>query len=147
MYQKILFRIVFYEVIYLNSTGYLLVNARTALGALPVSGARVTVNGAAEPIEVYTDMSGATERIELLTPDVENSLSPGSVLPPYSSYNVSVEADGFYTVRTKSVPVFPGVTSVQNVNMIPVSGYGAREVPSSEINFDESGTYPVEEGR
>lgn len=145
MYQKNLSRIVFYEVINLNSTGYLLVNARTALGALPVKGARVIVTGAPEPIEVYTDMSGATERIELPTPALESSLSPGSALPPYSSYDVSVEADGYYTVKTKSVPVFPGVTSVQNVNMIPVSGYGAQEIPLSEINFDESGAYPVEE--
>ncbi len=132
--------------IFLSSTGYLLVNVRTALGALPVAGALVTVTGAGEPINSYTDMSGKSERIELSTPDLASSLTPGASLPPYSSYDVKVEADGYNTVRTVSVPVFPGIVSVQNINMIALQGYNGEDVPEEQLNFDESRPFPVEGG-
>lgn len=130
----------------MSSTGQLLVNVRTALGALPVEGALVTVTGSGEPIRSYTDISGASERIELPTPDLALSLTPGSATQPYSSYDVRVDADGFYTVRTVSVPVFPGIVSVQNINMIPIQGFNGSDVPEDQLNFDESKAFPVEGG-
>lgn len=109
------------------ATGYLTVTVRTADGALPIEGAAVTVRegdeGGAVIRTLYTDISGRTPIIALSTPAVGGSLAPGGVRP-YAIYDILVEKDGYYIHENRGAPVFAGVTSVQGVDLIPVSPYG-----------------------
>ena len=54
-------------------------------------------------------------------PDKSLSLSPGSY-KPYSTYDISVSADGYLTEYFYDVPVFEGITSLQPVSLKPDVG-------------------------
>ena len=102
--------------------GYLIVTARTAGGALPVENAVVTVRDAAGNIlyVVFTDRSGSTQRLKLQAPPIENSETPGMPDPPFYSYNVDTDIEGFRSVRNLNVPIYPGITSIQPVELLPI---------------------------
>ncbi len=124
--------------------GYLIVNTRTALGALPVGGAQVHVVGADTDVKVTTDRSGASERIRLPAPPKERSMTSTPDGLPYSLYDITVSAPGFYTVNSRSVPIFPEVVSIQNIHMIPVAGYGLQNRPEAALNLEGSTPYGLE---
>ncbi len=108
-----------------NSTGFILVNVRAGNEATPIVGASVVVtaidNGkrllAAAGI---TDISGTVTGIEVPAPDKAYSLTPNTEVRPYSLFDISVRARGFFNARSIDVPVFSGITSVQNFNMVPL---------------------------
>ena len=107
-----------------NSVGYILVNVRTGREAFPIEGASVVVtsvpNGSRLLIAVgITDISGSTLRLSVPAPDVIYSQAPFPDKRPYSLFDVSVVADGFFRARSVDVPVFSGITSIQNFNMVP----------------------------
>lgn len=124
----------------------MLVNTRTALGALPVGGAQVRVQGAGTDVTVYTDASGVSERIRLPAPEKGASLSPDTGVLPYATYDVTVSAPGYYTITSRSVPVFDGIVSVQNVNLIPIAGYGMDKRPEQSLDIKEGVPFPIEGG-
>lgn len=102
--------------------GYLIITARTAGGALPVENAVVTVSDTAGNIlyVVFTDRSGSTPRLKLAAPPLANSEAPGMPEPPFYSYNVDTDIEGYRSVRNISVPIYPGITSIQPVELLPV---------------------------
>ncbi len=123
----------------LNSEGTLRIRTYTAGGALPVNNALVKIRGAEEDnrlisYTLITDRDGLTPLVTLPAPNVEFSLSPGPIEKPYSVYDVEISAPGFYTKRISGLTVFPGVNSIQLVNMIPSSGNSAEEYPRGNIN-------------
>ena len=124
----------------LNSEGKLRIRAYTAGGALPVENALVKIKGAEEnnrlvAYTLVTDFDGLTPEVTLPAPSLEYSLSPDPVEAPYSIYDVEISAPGFYTKRISGLTVFPGVNSIQLVNMIPYSGEGSQDYPRGNINM------------
>ncbi len=126
--------------------GYLVVNVRTARGAFPVEGAIVTVsdtdigeNNTGVISSMVTDSSGSTIKIPLSAPSLSRSLVPGDE-KPYSVYNISTTAEGFYSVENINVPIFSGITSIQPVELIPVSEYGgiSSDYPKEGRRFIET---------
>ena len=119
--------------------GYLVVNATTAGGALPYEGALVTVYSGNLPIaQVTTDRMGVTPKLTLLTPPKSYSLSPGGQTP-YAEYTVVTEAAGYYPVTDLRLPIYPGVTSIQPVELIPrMAGEAGGVLPDFSQQFDES---------
>ena len=120
----------------LSALGTLLVRVSTAGGFLPVEGADVRLVGAAEENRsirylLTTDRSGLAERISLPTPPKELSLSPGNAAG-FSRYNLEVFKQGYYPVRYEDVPLFPGVNSVQTVELIPLPLYRPEQYPPRE---------------
>ena len=106
--------------------GNLSVRTYTANGALPVGGALVEIYGAEEGnrdlfYSVITDRDGKTEDILLPTPQRALSLTPESIELPYSVYDIEVSAPGYYSKKIRGLTVFQGITSMQLVNMIPLS--------------------------
>ncbi|MBO5898885.1 MAG: hypothetical protein J6R04_07730, partial [Clostridia bacterium] len=110
-----------------NGTGYLLVRVSTALGAIPLEGATVTIREHGSAATGYrgsvirtvrTDRDGKTERIPLSAPPRSQSFQPSSGLP-YALYNVDVELDGYYKRFFSGVPVYDTVTSIQPAVLIP----------------------------
>ena len=126
-----------------SATGTLVVTASTAGGARPVEGAFVTVRGASPEnsgvlATVSTDRSGRTPRIMLPTPPAADSEKPG-MERPYATYNIEVEKDGFFHQSFTNVPLFAGTTSIQPVNLYPLTEYAGDAQDPNPRNTDESG--------
>ena len=101
------------------------VNVRTADEASPVEGAEVLVTAVVDGARMIlasglTDPSGTTRKMSVPVPDAGLSQSPSPESRPYNLFDVSVSAAGFFNARSVDVPVFAGITSVQNFSMIPV---------------------------
>ena len=126
----------------LSALGSLLVRVSTAGGFLPVEGADVRLFGATEENRTIrylltTDRSGLSERVDLPTPPRELSLSPGNEAG-FSRYHLEVFKQGFYPARYENIPLFPGVNSVQPVELIPLPLYRPEQYPPrEETNFTE----------
>ncbi|MBR7100976.1 MAG: hypothetical protein IKC74_01685 [Clostridia bacterium] len=108
--------------------GFLIVQTVTANGALPVENALVHVyeyGDGSDKDALYTqktDISGKTDKLALSAVDKSLSLSP-EAKTPYKAYNVRVYADGYYESEKINVPVFQGITSIQQVNLIPLAEF------------------------
>ena len=137
-----------------NSTagsGYMIVRVTTARGAIPLDGALVYVQnfspdgteGKGDVIAVYkTNASGLTERFALPAPPRALSMSPGNG-KSYSTYTLTAAADGYSTRTYVNVPVFEGITAIQNVDMIPLpeNGQTDRFDPRSDIVIEIENPY------
>ena len=102
--------------------GYLIIQARTAHEALPLSGAQIWVTDGGEK-SVYhltTDESGETEKIPLETLDRSLSLDPNFQGIPYISYHVLAFANGFNSVHISGIPILEGETAIQPIEFVPM---------------------------
>lgn len=122
--------------------GYLKVKTATARGAVPIYNAIVTIYKA-DTNKSYliatetTDLDGLTLPIPLPAPDKNQSFNPENPRP-YADYDIVVEHPEYKNVELKNIPVFDGITSIQNVNMIAFKD----ENPPTVINEG-----PTEPGR
>ena len=113
----------------------------TTLRAIyPLEGARVTVfTGNYDNMEILvsalTDSSGKSPTFSLPAPPRNLSESPGMSEKPYASYNMLVEADGYLDNIHLNIPVFSGVESVQQSNMMLRETAGENKNPQI---FDEA---------
>ena len=134
----------------MSEYGTLLVRVFTAGLALPVEGADVRIDGGEEGnLDVHylltTDQSGLPGRLILPTPPAAFALTPNGK-KPFADYNVRVFKKGFYPVFLKNVPLFPGVTAIQTVELIPWPAYNKDEYPPTSIlDFSESEPFYEEE--
>lgn len=130
----------------LSGFGYMIVRVTTARGAIPLEGAVVTVSnyrpefegGRGDTIAAYTtNSSGLTERFSLPAPPRALSMSPGNG-KSYETYNISVAKNGYYQQYYINAPVFEGITSIQNADMIPLPDNGQTDnfTPKGNIFFE-----------
>ena len=104
------------------ATGYLIIQARTAHDALPVSGVQIWVMDDQER-RVYrltTDESGETARIALETLDRSLSLNPDFTGTPFISYDVLALANGYNSVHIVGIPILDGETAIQPIEFVPM---------------------------
>ena len=132
----------------LDNIGFLVVNVKTANGAIPIENALVNIyenkkdGGAmANGYLLYTlktNAYGQTEKIALPTKSSSFSMSPGNDRPFYS-YNIFVSSDGYFDSDVINVPIFQGITSIQPINLLPVSEYSNSNdfTPSYDSRFVE----------
>ncbi|MDL2258581.1 hypothetical protein LJC42_05455 [Eubacteriales bacterium OttesenSCG-928-K08] len=110
-------------------------------GVAPAINANITINGenvwADQKHELSFDPNGGVPPVELKTPPPELSLLRGSQAPPYSTYTITVQAEGFIATRITGVQLYPGIHSLMPVRMIPID-----EKPNAG-NF---GGYPLTNG-
>lgn len=103
--------------------GKLRVNVTSEQTRRPVEDATVQIAYTGEPDstieELHTNNIGRTETIDLRTPPVEYSLSPGNA-QPYSEYTVNVTAPGYEPIVVSGVELLDGVTALQEVVMQPI---------------------------
>ena len=130
-----------------GSIGFLQVAVKTANGALPVQNANVSIysysNGEENGNILYsltTDTDGKTGKVALDAKSKSLSMTPiENGVIPFTTYNIKVNAEGFYENSYINAPVFEGITSIQPVELIPVlenSGTGD-DYPSSSTRFVE----------
>ena len=122
--------------------GYIITEVRSRGEALPIVGAVVTVsgyeNGTFKVLNVQlTDSSGSTAPFEIETPPKSESLVPDSPEPPFAIINIEIDKEGFLTQIFAQVPVFPGITTIQPVQLIPLIAGAVRNVSPSVIESEE----------
>ena len=129
----------------MEGNGALRVRVTSVRGLYPVGRARVTVfTGSADNMTVVaqgiTDQSGASPVFSLPAPSASLSDSPDPASRPYALYNILTTADGFRETYNYNAVVFDGITSLQTVDLIPLS-----ENPdlNSPIILDEYEQYPL----
>jgi len=111
-----------------NSLGWISVDVRTGENSSPIEGASVIITSIADGNLIFkatgvTDESGQIKKIALPAPSASLSLDSENLIKPYSIYDISVYADGFFRERSVDVPVFAGITSVQQFDMVPLPLY------------------------
>ena len=103
--------------------GNLQVRVESAVGAIPVDNARVSIAYSGDPEstieELQTSQSGIAESVQLATPPLEYSMEPDQP-QPYAEYTVRVEAEGYQSVDVSGVEVFAGIKAIQNIRMRPL---------------------------
>ena len=118
--------------------GTLIVQVSAASGAVPIPNAVVIIRATDDENTIQTlsialtDESGITEPIAIQTPSVSESLSPGGKRP-YSEITTEVSKEGYFTSINLNIPIYPGITSIQPVGLIPLpeSAHGAQ--PSESV--------------
>ncbi len=108
-----------------RGTGTILFRVYTAHEALPIENAVCKVtkvfNGNTHTFyTLITDESGRTTTEPLPAPSSELSQNSENTVQPFSLYDATVTREGYADVELKEIPVFDGVSSVQQVTMIPV---------------------------
>ena len=86
--------------------GYLLIQARTAHDAVPLSGVQVKIQGEqGETLyDLVTDESGETRKVPLETLDKSFSQNQYYAGVPYKSYNVLGQKEGFDRIYVAQIP-------------------------------------------
>ncbi len=113
-----------------SGTGYLVVQVTTAQNAIPLEGAQVTIRESAEGggvlFELRSGRDGRTERVGLSAPSRATSQRP-SVERPYAMYNIEVKLQNYENAFYQNVPIFDGITAIQQANLIPIPENGYPE--------------------
>ena len=102
--------------------GSLIIQARTAHDALPLSGVQIWIMDTQEKhvYHVTTDESGETEKLALETLDKSLSLDPDFSGTPFISYDVLAFANGFNSFHIVGIPILDGETAIQTLEFVPM---------------------------
>lgn len=107
------------------STGYIQVRAYTSNAQYPLRNVAITVtsqDGTAIAMRL-TDRSGKITPIPIPVPDKEESQSPDPSERPYAVVNLYARLKGFEQTEAENLQVFAGTTTIQNLEMIPLSEF------------------------
>ena len=107
-----------------TSNGFLKVQVYSAQGAFPLKDARVVISKELDNqqkifYEMVTDESGITQPVSLPAPDASHSFVVDGIRP-YENYNIEVSKQGFQTTLREGLPIFPGVVSLQPIQLRPL---------------------------
>ena len=105
------------------TTSLLQVHAYTSRAVLPVSGVTIRVMDPAGRLLGIrqTDSSGLIQPIVITVPDRSESRDPNFQGQPFTSVSISARHPGYAEIDIQNAQVFPGVVTVQNLEMIPLS--------------------------
>ncbi len=107
--------------------GFLKVQTVTSRAEIPVAGATVTVStlrsgrGRVLLSVQRSDESGMTELVTIPTPDLANSLRPDQP-QGWTDVQVAASHPNFDGVVVRDVQIFPGVTTLQELILVPRGG-------------------------
>ena len=110
----------------MQQRGTLAVRVYSTRARIPVEGATVVVtrqegDGLPELLAVrVTDSSGLIPVVTVDSPGVGESTGPGGQ-DPFALCTVWAEHSGYSTLRAEGVQIFPGVETVQEMEMIPLA--------------------------
>ena len=111
-----------------NGAGFLVVQVTTANGSIPLENAQVTIRQASSEgrnvlYELRTGSVGRTARVSLPAPPRALSLSADNPTP-YAVYNVEAVMPNYLTASYDNVPIFDGITAIQQANLAPIPENG-----------------------
>lgn len=107
----------------LPSTGYIQVHAYASNARLPLRDVAVRIadmNDSTIALRL-TDRSGTIIPVEVSVPDVSAGQTPDTGIIPFTRVNIYARLENYERIEAKDVQVFPGVVTLQNLEMIPLS--------------------------
>ena len=110
------------------ATGYIQVRAYTSIAQYPLQDVAITVtsgDGTAIAMRL-TDRNGLIRPITIPVPDLSESQTPDPPEQPFATVNLYAHLRGYERIESENLQVFADTTTVQNLEMIPLS-----ELPSS----------------
>lgn len=114
-----------------GSTGSLRISVESSVRDIPVTDARVEISYSGDPgsivADLKTDENGQTETIELESPPLEYSLSPGED-QPYSEYTYRVSAEGYESITVSGSEILAGQLALQDIRMRPLEDKNVPDV-------------------
>lgn len=141
----------------MTGTGRLVFQVTTAQGAIPLEGAQVIVRdfneegttgggagGGDTRFILYSGADGRTETVDLPAPARSLSLeaAPPNQPLPYALYNAQVVLSGYYIQNYSRIPLFDGITSVQQADLIPLPENGIPDGFTADENRFTEGQSP-----
>ena len=105
------------------STGYIRIKAYQSRAQLPLKDVAVAItatDGTAIALEL-TDRSGLTRPVPIPVPEIEAGQTPDTGEIPFALVNISARLKGYEQIENEDVQVFPDTTTVQNLELIPLS--------------------------
>ena len=112
----------------MSDSGKLGVRVFTSRAQLPVEGATVLITRKRSPMTgkydvlstQKTDSSGNIRPVSIPAPAPGESTAPYGIEPPFTRCDVWVEHPDYEVMLIRSVQIFPGVESVQLVELVPL---------------------------
>ncbi|MDY3225077.1 MAG: hypothetical protein SOW84_04270 [Candidatus Faecousia sp.] len=105
------------------AVGYIQVRAYSSNAQYPLQDVAITVtsqDGTAIAMRL-TDRSGKISPIAIPVPDKAESQSPNPSERPYAVVNLYAHRQGYEQTEAENLQVFAGTTTIQNLEMIPLS--------------------------
>lgn len=105
------------------ATGYIKVRAYASNAQFPLQNVAIAVtasDGTAIAMRI-TDRNGLITPIEIPVPDKSESQTPDPLERPFAVVNLYAHARGYEQVEVENLQVFAGTTTIQNLEMIPLS--------------------------
>ena len=81
---------------------------------------------------IVTNEVGQSPRLEYDTPPKAESTSPGFNIP-YTSLDITISKEGFYTTTIQNVQIFPDVISRLNTELVPIPD--DPNLPQGNVNY------------
>jgi hypothetical protein len=118
----------------LPATGYIQVSAYISDARIPLKDVAVTVtatDGTAIAMRL-TDRNGKIDPIAIPVPDLAASQTPNTGQIPFANVNLYAQLQGYGLIENEDLQVFAGITTNQNLEMIPLSelpeSWGKKEI-------------------
>ena len=107
----------------MSTTGYIQVLAYTSSAQYPLKNVAIVItatDGTAIAMRL-TDQSGKIAPIPISVPPLAESQSPDPTERPYAVVNLYAHLTGYEQTEAENLQVFAGTTTVQNLEMNPLS--------------------------
>ena len=131
----------------LTPTGTIQFRVFTSRANIPIEGATVIVRKQDAPYELLgilvTDGSGQTPVLTIPAKDAALGQTPGSAVKPWIGLKVYIEHPQYEEVILDGVQLFPGVLTVQTVQLLPDQQFDLEEDDLQEYDFTPQ---PIWEG-
>ena len=113
----------------LSATGYIQVHAYTSYAQIPLKDVSVSItdaSGAAIALRLTNRSGFLDEPVEIQVPDLAAGQSPNTGIIPFAVVNLYARLNGYEAIEIENLQIFPNTTTLQNLEMIPLS-----ELPDS----------------
>ena len=106
------------------STGYIQVHAYTSNAQIPLSDVAISVTDPQGALIAarLTNISGQLDQPILISvPDISAGQTPDTGIVPFVNVNIYARKENYEQIEGENVQVFPETTTVQNLELIPLS--------------------------
>ena len=121
------------------STGTIIFNVFTSDARIPIEGATVLLRRQDAPRDLLgiriTNESGKTDPIIVMTRDVSLGQVPESTVKPWIGCTAIIEHPGYERVILDGIQIFPGIVTIQSVQLLPLRELDPEMDGEENLNF------------
>ena len=110
----------------LADSGYIQVHAYTSYAQIPLQDVAISItdaSGGAIALRITNRNGFLNAPIEIQTPNTNSGQSPNTGIIPFAVVNLYARLKDYEAIEIKNLQIFPGTTTVQDLEMIPLSEF------------------------